>query len=282
MRTALQAIALKGQYEVVVASSSQGGSDAGTAVVDALKTLAASTSSSSSSNGTVALIAAQVLFAAAQVKEALQCLHTSSGSGSSSIGAATLLEQALLQLQIYLKMDRLDLATSLWNQQMRAKDEDSVLTQLGAVYLHLASGRSTAADAVHTLTMLSEQYGASPYLLNLVACALMQQGDYAGARMKLQECVTEFGGASASSSSVDGDTTVATSVPPETYANLLTCAIHLEHSSSSSSTSTDPTSSSSWQMALQQLQQVAPNHALAVGYTRVAAAFDREAIKYKV
>jgi hypothetical protein len=276
----LQAVMFKGQYELAIA---QGNEVAVQSSLDGLKMLATkSISSSSSSSGIVSFIAAQVLFAAGQIKEALLFLHsTSSTTGSSGANAAVMLEMALLQVQIYIKIDRLDLAASTWNEQMRSKDEDSILTHLGSVYLHLATGRSTSADAVHTITMLSEQYGASPFLLNLVSCALIQQGDYAGARIKLQECLSEFGSASGSN---DVDDTGKGIVPPETYANLLICAIHMDYATMADVTamSTSATTVPSWFPILQQLQQNAPHHPMATGYTRVAAAFDREAIKYKV
>jgi tetratricopeptide (TPR) repeat protein len=237
-KSALQAIALKGQYEV-----SQGNTES---LVDSLKSLG--------SNPSTGLIVAQVLLAAGQVKEALATLHQSTSGAATS----TLMEIWLLQLQIYLKIDRLDLGQGIL-QQMKMRDEDSVLTQLAAVYLHLAAGSSAASEALHLLGMLSEQYGASPYLLNLVAAAHMLQGDYAAARAKLQECLAEANN---------------TVIPQDTYANLVTCAVHLE--------AADVAATASWEAPLQMLQQAAPHHAMVAGYARVSAALDREAVKYKV
>merc|ERR1712107_79158 len=97
-------------------------------------------------------------------KEALQCVH----QGST-------MEHLSLCVQIYLMLDRLDLAQKTL-QQLRKMDEDSMLTQLASVHVALATGSSMAGDAVHTLNQISEQYGPSPVLLNLSACAYIQGG----------------------------------------------------------------------------------------------------------
>jgi len=236
---ALAALADKVQFDAAA-----GNEAAQQAIVDHIKTLVGS----HSQDPLLLLIASQVLLSAGQTKEALQCV-------SSSHAASTHLELMITALQVYLKLDRLDLARQQL-QAMKQLDEDGILTQLASVYVFLASGATGAADAVHVLNALSEQYGCSVYLLNLTACALMQQGDYAGAEQKLDECLREHQQSSPE-------------VPPlpDTLINAICCTVQQGKSPAT---------------YLQQLQQLFPRHAYCAGWERVVAAFDREAVKYKV
>ena len=222
-------MALKAQYELSAGDDSAQGS-----IMDQLKTLAASNPIPS-----VQLTTSQVLLSAGQTKEALQQVFQ---------GAS--MEQMAMILQIYLKLDRLDLA----KQQLSAlkqKDEDAVLTQLGSVYVSLATGSSGAGDAVHVLNSLTEQYGASPFLLNLMAAGLMMQGEYASAETKLQECLRDF------------DEVVI----PDTLVNMIVC--HVQQNKSPDE-------------YLGKLKTQFPGHPFNAGLDRVTGAFDRESIKYKV
>lgn len=227
--TGLQALALKAQYE-----SLAGNEGAQAPIIDQLKTLAAS-----SPTPAVQLTASQVLLSAGQTKEALQ-----------QVFQGSTMEQIAMILQIYLKLDRLDLA----KQQLSAlkqKDEDAVLTQLCSVYVSLATGSSGAGDAVHVLNSLTEQYGASPFLLNLMAAGLMLQGEYAAAETKLQECLRDFNEV----------------VIPDTLVNMIVCSVQQNKSPDE---------------FLGQLKSQFPTHPFNAGFDRVVSAFDRESIKYKV
>lgn len=226
----MQALALKAQYELAMGSE-----EAQTMLVDQLKSLAASNPSPS-----IQLTAAQVLLSAGQTKEALQQVY---------LGAT--MEHISMILQIYLKLDRLDLAKQQYDALRRA-DEDAVLTQLANVYVSLASGSSGAADALHALNSLTEQYGSSPLLLNLTAAGLMSQGDFAGAQVKLEECLRDF-----------SDVVMI----PDTLINLITCAVQQNKSSGE---------------LIGQMKDQFPTHPFCANLDRVVAAFDREAIKYKV
>lgn len=205
-----------------------------TPLVDRLKSMLGSSSSPS-----VHLTASQVLLAAGQTKEALQAIHT-----------GTTMEQLAMMLQIYLKLDRLDLAKQQL-KALRTKDEDSILTQLGSVYVSLATGSTAAPDAVHVLTALSEQYGPSPVLLNLMACALLQQGDYVGAQQKLEECLKDH----------------PEVVLPDTILNLITALVQQNLPVDAYVT---------------QMKQQYPTHPFCAGLDRFVGAFEREAVKYKV
>lgn len=225
----MQALALRAQYE-----SLAGNEGAQASLIDQLKTLAAS-----SPTAAVQLTASQVLLSAGQTKEALQQVFQASN-----------MEQIAMILQIYLKLDRLDLA----KQQLgvlKQKDEDAVLTQLCSVYVSLATGSSGAGDAVHVLNSLTEQYGASPFLLNLMAAGLMMQGDYAAAETKLQECLRDFNEV----------------VIPDTLVNMIVCNVQQNKSPDE---------------FVGQLKTQFPTHPFNAGLDRVVSAFDRESIKYKV
>lgn len=222
-------MALKAQYE-----SMSGDEAAQSSIIDQLKTLSASSPSPS-----VQLTTAQVLLSAGQTKEALMQVFQ---------GAS--MEQMSMILQIYLKLDRLDLAKQQLNA-LKQKDEDAVLTQLGSVCVSLATGSSAAGDAVHLLTSLTEQYGSSPFLLNLTAAGLMMQGEYAAAETKLQECIRDFNEV----------------VIPDTFVNMIVCSVQQNKSPDE---------------FVGKLKMQFPTHPFNAGLDRVTAAFDRESIKYKV
>mmetsp|Transcript_6812 Transcript_6812/g.19938 ORF Transcript_6812/g.19938 Transcript_6812/m.19938 type:complete len:294 (-) Transcript_6812:239-1120(-) len=185
----------------------------------------------------VQLTAAHVFLASGMKKEALQCVHE-----------GMTMEHKCLALQIYLQIDRIDLAQQELTKMKRA-DEDSILSQLGGVYIALAKGSSVAKDAVHTLTQLSEQYGPSTFLLNLMACAYMCGEMYESASQQLEQIRTDF--------IVDADT----------LANMIVCSQHLGN----------PVGP-----LIQQLKTQYPSHFMVKGLEMVEGAFERESIKYKV
>jgi coatomer protein complex subunit epsilon len=185
----------------------------------------------------VQVIAAHVFLQADMKKEALQCVHQ-----------GLTLEQTSLCIQIYILLDRLDLAEQTL-QQLRKTDDDSMLTQLSSVQIALATGSSMAQEAVHTLNQISEQYGPSPMLLNLMACAHMQAANYAEAEQKLTQAREEF-------VADDADTLV----------NLIVASQYQHKPIGEYVTA---------------LKKQYPNHFLSLGLDTVGGAFDREAIKYK-
>jgi len=224
-RPALQALGLSAQYSAPGASEQ----DKAT-IVEQLKSFIGEPGQ---------LYAAQVFLDAGLTKEALQCVH---------IGIN--MEQIALMLQIYIKIDRIDLAKQQLGLLKQA-DEDAVLTQLGSVYISLATGSSGASDAIHSLNSLMEQYGPSPFLLNLVACAHIQAGQYAAAEKRLEESLTEF-----------PDVLI-----PDTIVNMIVCSQHLGK----------PTAK--W---IGQMKAEYPHHPFCAGFDRVVGAFDREMVKYRV
>jgi ATP/maltotriose-dependent transcriptional regulator MalT len=131
-------------------------------------------------------------------------------------------------------------------------DEDAVLTSLSAVHVALAGGSLTASDAVHTLSALSEQYGPSPLLLNLLACAYCMKGDYDEAEAKLLDCQRDF-----SQNPAHLDTLI----------NLIVVSQYLDKP---------------YDSYLLELQRMFPAHPFLAGLEHVEGAFAQEALKYKV
>ena len=208
------------------------------AVVDSLKVLMASPAAAG--NTSLHLTACHVFLAANMLREALQCVH---------LGLT--MEHLALCVQIYLKIDRFDLAHDALNLLKQA-DEDSILAQLTGAYLAIAQGRSQSADAVHTLAGLSEQYGPSLMLLNCTAVANMVGARYEAAEGNLKAAVAECGGGS------DADTLV----------NLVACSQHLGRKGGVV------------ERYVAALKAGCADHPFVEGLAQVEGAFEREATKY--
>ena len=197
---------------------------------------------------TVQLIAAQTFLAHGEMtKEALACVHLGST-----------MEHLALCTQIYIRMERLDLAKKTL-EIMKKADEEAILTQLCSVYTNLAAGRSEVEDAIHTLGSLTEQYGNSPFLLNLNASAYLIAARYDAAEKSLLEAIAEEQQQN-SSSGASSDTLI----------NLVVCYQHLGRGMKVIAP------------LLDQLKSGYPNHPFVQGLNRVEGAFERESVKYKV
>lgn len=227
----VKAIGLKAKYDSPSTPETSKSS-----IISELQTLV----SDPSTTATAQLIAAQTFLSHGEMtKEALQCVH-----------AGATIEHLALCVQIYLRIDRLDLAKNTLNT-MKQKDEEAVLTQLCACYIRVVTGKSEALDAVHLLGSLSEQYGASTMLLNLTACANMTAGQYAEAEISLMEATQE---------GEDVDTLI----------NLIVCY----QQQGKGMNAIAP--------VLEKVKNIYPNHPFVQGLVRVEGAFERESVKYKV
>jgi coatomer protein complex subunit epsilon len=197
-----------------------------------------------SASATAKLIAAQTFLSHGEMtKEALSCVHQ---------GAT--MEHLALTSQIYIRMDRYDLAKKTLGL-MKQADEEAVLTQLSSVYINLAIGKSEVQDAIHTLGSLTEQYGNCPMLLNLNASAFIVAGRYDNAEKCLLEAVNEEESKGSSS---------------DTLINLVVCYQHLGKGMGAIGP------------VLEQLKSRFPEHPFVQGLARVEGAFERESIKYKI
>ena len=186
------------------------------------------------------LTASHVFMAAGKTREALQCVHL-----------GTTMEHLSACVQIYMKIDRLDLAAESLSL-MKQADEDAILTQLSGVQINIVNGRATAKDAIHTLMGLTEQYGPNTYLLNLTAVANIVAAKYEAAQSALQTAITEF----------------PDDKSPDTLINLIVCSQHM-----GKGLDTD---------TLTQLTTQYPNHTFVQSLQRVQGALERESTKYKI
>jgi len=210
-------------------------------IINQMKSLLSSSPSDVTTS--LQLTAAHVFLRHNRTREALQCVHL-----------GTSMEHIVLSLQIFLKIDRLDLAEAQLSLLKQA-DEDSVLTQLGSVYYNIATGKSGADDALHTLGMMSEQYGPSIMLLNLMAVTYLMAGNFSAAEKVLLEARLEI-----ESTGVQN---------ADTWINLIVCASQLGKDKAASE-------------YLVQMKKNFSSHSFVKGLERVENAFDRESLKYVV
>lgn len=239
----IQGIHLRAQYESPSATASTKSQ-----VLTSLHTLLSSSSGSTST--TLQLIASQTFLSAgsSHTESALECVHL-----------GTTMEHLAQTVQIYVKMNRLDLARSQYDL-MKQADEEAVLTQLCGVYINSATGRSEVNDAVHVLGSLSEQYGPSLMLLNLMAVAMLIGERYDEAETVLVQAVGELDQQAMDGGNGDIDTLI----------NLLVCY----HHQGKGMDVIDP--------IIKQLKDGWKDHPFVEGLLRVEAAFDREAVKYAI
>ena len=148
-------------------------------------------------NPSLKLVAAIVFMGEDHLKDALKAVRQ----------GATLEHMALLT-QIYLKMDRRDLAAKQLKAMQQA-DEDSTLTQLAGAWVHLATGGPKFQEAAYVYEELIDKFGATATLLNGLAAAHMHMGKYDEAEKFLVDA--------ASKGANDADTLI----------NLIACYSHL-------------------------------------------------------
>ena len=126
-----------------------------------------------------------------------------------------------LTVQIYLKIQRVDLAqTEL--EQMQSKDDDSALTQLATAWVYLALGKEKYQEAAYIYQEQADKSGANVTLLNGLAAANIRLERYDEALRSLQKAVKMEGGL---------DDLPPTSTSTEVLVNLLVCATHLRKKS---------------------------------------------------
>lgn len=232
----IQALNLHATYEVAASLADTTKMDD---IISKLKNLLYNNPSEVSTS--LQLTAAHIFLRHNLTREALQCVH---------LGVS--MEHIAICLQIYLKIDRLDLAEAQLSLLKQA-DEDAILTQLGSVYYNIAKGKSGASEALHVLSMLSEQYGPSIMLLNTTAVAHLVVGNYSAAEGVLLEAKEEM---------------TATGVKDaDTLINLIVCTSQMGKDSSA---------------YVEEMKKMHQNHVFVEGLERVENAFERESLKYAV
>ena len=130
-------------------------------------------------NNTLSLVSAILYLHDNNVKDAIKSLRN----------PKTMEHHALL-VQLYLKMDRLDLALKEL-KILKTKDEDACLSQLSTAWTNLYSGGSKCQEASYIYDELIDKYGGSAILLNGLAVSKMHQGAYEEAETALQEALTK-------------------------------------------------------------------------------------------
>lgn len=193
---------------------------------------------STGSTATLQLVAAMVYLHQGDAKEALRCVH---------LGAT--MEHLALTVQIFLQMDRLDLALKTV-RQMQGVDEDATLTQLALAWTHVASGGAKLQEAAYVFEELSDKFDATVMLRNGSAVAHLHLGNFADAEKALLDALTKG----------QND--------PDTLVNLICCYQHMGKPE---------------ELLLRyanQLKAVAPRHPLVLQLATVEGAFARVAGTY--
>ncbi|GMH69042.1 hypothetical protein TL16_g10050 [Triparma laevis f. inornata] len=106
------------------------------------------------------------------------------------LSATTSLASHLLTLQLYLSYDRPDLSKKSL-QKIQTNDEDSVEFLLGSALLNLYNNEPD--EAVYSLSTLSDQYGRSPKILNLLLSAYYIKGETERCKEIVEEIEEEGG-----------------------------------------------------------------------------------------
>ena len=188
---------------------------------------------SESDNQTLSIVAAILYMMDDNVKEAVKSLRN-----------ARSMEQHALLIQLYLRMDRLDLAQKEL-KVLKGKDEDCSLSSLATAWVYLYAGGAKIQEAAYIYDELVDKYGGSSLLLNGLAVAKLHQGQYDEAETLLQEALTK------------------SPADPDTLANLVCVCQHLGRSSEIVN------------RYLSQLKTKAPGHLLVTSMNTFEGAFDR-------
>jgi len=188
---------------------------------------------SAANNKTLQIIAA-TLFTHIDVKEAFKVLKKGSN-----------MEQYAMLVQLYLKIDRLDLAQAQL-KSMKASDEDHTLSMLSAAWVALSTP-GKAQEASYIYDELIDKYGASAVLLNGLAAAKMHLNQFEESESSLQEALNK------------------SPSDPDSLANLITVSYHLQRPQNVIN------------RYVSQLKAKAPQHELVTLMANFDSAFDRVA-----
>jgi len=102
------------------------------------------------------IVAATIYIHEEKFDDAMRCVYQ-----------ANSLEGSSLLVQIYLKINRLDLAEKEL-KAMQKIDDDATITQLTQIWVQIATGGEQVNDALGTLQDLSNKFGSTGMILNLM------------------------------------------------------------------------------------------------------------------
>jgi len=190
-----------------------------------------------SNNTTLLLMAAVVYQAEGNLVDALKCCHSSSH-----------LELMATSVQIFLKMDRPDVAEKKLKEMM-AIDDDATCTQLAQAWVNLALGGNKVQEAFYIFQELGDKYTWTTRLHNGSAVCSLHMQRYDEAEKELLEALQK--------DSKDADT----------LANLVVVTLHLGKPSG---------------RYLNQLKMSDPSHASLKRTSAMEEAFDRAAQGFSV
>ena len=170
-----------------------------------------------------------------------------------AVRAFATLEALALSIQIYLRIDRIDLA----ERQLRLlqeRDDESALYQLSAAHVFLVLGGDKYRDALSTYQEMLQRYGEdSVAVTNGLCAALVCLRRYDEAERLLKEAFAKEPNS------------------PETLINYLAVLQHTGRGLGSGAAAAEPASA----MLLATLQRVAPGHPFVGSIALAESSFDR-------
>lgn len=154
------------------------------------------TDSSTANNPVLQTVAGIIYLELNELEEAAKVLHS-----------GTTLEMVSLQVQVYLRMARVDVAQKSLGLMSRMED-DATLTQLTTAWVNMALGGEKVQDAFYIYQELADKYNETPVLLNGMAACKMHMGQFEEAEKYLLKALA------------------ANSTHVTTLQNLVICAQH--------------------------------------------------------
>jgi len=104
-----------------------------------------------------------------------------------NVDSTSSLECSALAVEIYLKLDRIDLAKKEVKKMIEI-DEDAIITQLAIAWVSMSSGEKLQ-DAYFTFQEQADKHSGTTSLLNSQAVCQINQGKYDEAQTLLQEAL---------------------------------------------------------------------------------------------
>jgi len=208
--------------------------------VDQLLAAANDLATNAGNDGQLQTILGLVFLKLGKQEECLRCLHST-----------TSLEGRSILVQLYLVLNRVDLAARELTK-MQAQKDDAIPTQLAAAWVALSHGREKAKEAAETFSELLEKYGPSVSILNSLAVARLHLGDFDGSEAALRQALVLDGKAA------------------QTHINLIVC---LEQGGKGGSDAVRK------QLAL--LKSIAPEHPWVAALSRADERFDAEVARFE-